>query len=155
MSAPGWTYNTVDVSFWDDEKVRGWTEDARTLGVYLLTCSHRSSEGFYRLPVSSATDDLRWTVERWEAALAEIIGTDFADYDDGARLVFVCKGLKYHAPMHGRPTIKGALNVLEKAKGSSRLFGRFLEAADKYEPEFAAAIRSKYGLPEGPYQGAS
>jgi hypothetical protein len=155
VSAPGWTYNTVDVSFWDDEKVRGWTEDGRTLGVYLLTCSHKTGEGFYRLPATIVLDDLKWIRPRWHEALAELIETGFADYDHGSRLVFVVKALKYHAPIHGRSSIKGALNVLEKAKGSPRLFGKFLAAADKYEHDFAAAIRAHYKLPEGPYQGAS
>lgn len=155
MSAPGWAYNTVDISFWDDEKVRGWSGDGRTLGIYLLTCSQKASEGFYRLPATVAMDDLGWTPERWQAALAELIETDFADYDENARLVFIVKALKYHYPIRGRSSVKGALNVLEKAKGSRRLFGRFLEAADKYEPEFAAAIRDHYRLQEGPYEGAS
>ena len=54
----------------------------------------------------------------------------------------------------GRKSIKGALNVLDKAKGSRRLFGKFLAAADKYEPAFAAGIRREYELPDGPYEGA-
>jgi hypothetical protein len=154
MSAPGWSYNTVDVSFWDDEKVRSWTDDGRTLAIYLLTCSHRTAEGFYRLPATVALDDLKWQRDRWDAAVAELAETDFADYDAGPRLVLVRKGLKYHAPIHGPKSIKGALNVLDKAKGSPRLFGKFLAAADKYESDFAAGIRHEYDLPEGPYQGA-
>ncbi len=154
MSAPGWSYNTVDVSFWDDEKVRGWTEDGRTLGIYLLTCSHRTAEGFYRLPVTVVIDDLKWTPERWDAALAALIEADFCDYDAGARLVLIRKALKYHSPIRGPKSIKGALNALLNVKGSSRLFGKFLAAADKYEPEFAAGIRHEYDLPEGAYQGA-
>jgi hypothetical protein len=155
MSAPGWSYNTVDVSFWDDEKVRGWGEDARILGIYLLTCSHRTAEGFYRLPATVAVDDLQWTRERWDAALAELTRTDFCDYDDGPRLVLIRKALKYHAPIRGAKSIKGALNVLDNVKGSPRLFGKFLAAADKYEDDFAAGIRREYELPDGAYQGAS
>jgi hypothetical protein len=155
MSAPGWSYNTVDVSFWDDEKVRAFSEDGRTLAIYLLTCSHRTAEGFYRLPATVAIDDLSWTRKRWDVALAELVKMDFADYDQAARLVLVIKGLKYHPPIHGPKSIKGALNVLDKAKGSPRLFGKFLAAADKYEPDFAAGIRHHYDLPDGPYEGAS
>ena len=107
MSAPGWSYNTVDVSYWDDQKVRSWTEDGRVLGIYLLTCSHRTAEGFYRLPVTVVLDDLQWTRERWDTALTELIETDFADYDDGPRLVLVCKGLKYHPPIHGPKVDQG------------------------------------------------
>jgi hypothetical protein len=155
MSAPGWRYNSMSDSFWDDEKVREWTEDGRHLALYMLTCSHRMSEGFYRLSVALALDDLHWPRERWMATLTELIEADFCDYDDSARLVFIVKALKYHSPINGPKTIKGALNVLDKAKGSPRLFGRFLAAADRYEPHFAAAIRHQYALPEGAYQGAS
>jgi hypothetical protein len=146
MSVPGWRYNAVSSSFWDDEKVRAWTEDARHLALYLLTCPHRASEGFYRLSVASATDDLQWTRERWDAALQELVKTDFADYDEGARLVLIHKSLKHGNPIHGPKTIKGALNALDRAKGSRRLFDKFLAAAEKYEPAFARAIRHEYGL---------
>jgi hypothetical protein len=154
MSAPGWRYNTVSGSFWDDEKARHWSQDGRHLALYLLTCSRRTAEGFYRLSVAVALDDLHWTRERWDAAIAELIKADFADYDEKARLVFIVKALKYHAPIHGPKSIKGALNVLEEAKGSPRLFSRFLEAADHYESALAAAIRHQYKLEPGPYEGA-
>jgi hypothetical protein len=86
--------------------------------------------------------------------MAELVETDFADYDETSRLVLIAKALKHHQPIRGPKTIKGALNVLEQAKGSPRLFGKFLAAADRYEREFADAIRSKYELEPGPYEGA-
>jgi hypothetical protein len=146
----GWTYNTVSSTFWEDPDVRLWSEEARVLALYLLTCSHRSSEGFYRLSAAVAMDDLRWSREQWEDALAELTKASFCDFDEPGRVMFICKALKYHK-IRGPASTQGALNVLGATHGSARLFALFLEAADHYEPEFAAAIRAKYELAEGPY----
>ena len=150
--ATGWRYNTVSVTFWDDTKVRSWSEDGQRLALYLLTNGKRSSEGFYHLPLGLAADDLSWPLERLSAALAELTATDFVDVDQDARLVLIVKGLKYAPHIAGRAPTKGALNSLEKAQGSPRLFARVLEGADAYQPDFAGEIRRHYGLPEGPYQ---
>lgn len=146
MTQAGWFYNAVSSTFWDDVKVRAWSEDGRMLALYLLTCPQRVTEGFYRLSVVQATDDLGWPAERFQGAMRELIDTDFADYDEEARLVLVVRALKYGPPIRGPKSTKGALNVLDKAKGSRRLFDRFLAAADRYEPDFAAEIRRYYGL---------
>ena len=157
--ATGWRYNTVSVTFWDDTKVRSWTEDGQRLALYLLTNARRSSEGFYHLPLGLAADDLTWPLTRLHAALKELTDTDFADVDEKARLVLIVKGLKYSPTLqYGKkgmgPTMRGALNSLDKAHGSPRLFARFLEAADDYQPDFADAIRAHYHLPKGAYQAA-
>lgn len=153
MKPPGWRYNTVSATFWDDEKVRAWTEDGQRLALYLLTCSHRTAEGFYRLPIATGLDDLKWTRKRWDIALVELAEAGFCEYDEPARLVLIRKALKYAHRIGGHASIQGALNILENAKGSPRLFGQFLAAADRYQGELAAAIRHKYELPEGPYEG--
>lgn len=150
--ASGWRYNTVSVTFWDDTKVRSWSEDGQRLALYLLTNGRRAGEGFYHLPLGLAADDLSWPRERLSVALEELTDTDFVDVDQGARLVFIVKGLKYQPDIRGAASLKGALNSLSKANGSPRLFARLLEAADAYQPDFAAAIRSHYGLPEGLYE---
>lgn len=150
----GWRYGTVSVTFWNDAKARGWTMDGRFLALYLLTGPTATGEGFYPLPFGLAADDLSWTAERLEAAFAELTGSDFADVDRDARLVFVVKALKYTAQIKGPKSITGAINALEKSQGSPRLFARFLLAADHYQPDFAAEIRAHYKLPDGDYAAA-
>lgn len=148
-------YNTVAPSFWNDATVRGFSEDGRTLALYLLTNQHRAMEGFYVLPRGLALDDLQWEGERYDAAAAELTAVDFAAWDEVARLVLIVKALKHAQKISGWSAIKGALTQLDEAKGNEELFGRFLAAADKYQPELAAAIRERYGLKEGPYQAPS
>lgn len=149
----GWSYSAVSVTFWNSLTVRGWTEDGRTLALYLLTCPNRANEGFYHLPLGLVPDDLMWDHERTRAALAELMASDFVDIDEKARVVLIVKALKYTKQISGPPSLKGALNKLDKVNGSPRLFARFLDGAEKYQPDLAHAIRSHYSLPEGPYEG--
>lgn len=144
----GWSYNAVGNTYFNDEKVRTWPEDARWFGLYLLVNSHRSAEGFYGLPLGLVCDDLNWDRSRVDAALQVLQEAGFASYDPAARVVLIHKALKYHPPK-GKPSITGALKVVVGVQGSPALFEQFLAAADKYAPDFAAAIRSHYGLPEG------
>jgi hypothetical protein len=143
-------YHAVSPLFWTDVKVRGWSEDARHLALYLLTCPSKLSEGFYRLPEGLALDELRWSSARFSAALDELAKTDFIQYDADAQNVLILKALKYNAPRRGNHT-KGSVNALEKVQDSPELFDRFLALADRYAPEFAWAIRDRYGIeqPEG------
>ena len=143
-------YGTVSLTFWNDVKVRGWTDDGRVLALYILTCPHRSFEGFYHLPLVLAASDLEWSDGRLRTALDELVSTDFCDVDEQARVVFIVKALK-HQQIRGRFSIQGALNSLTHVNGSPRLFGRFLAAADTYQPELAAEIRRHYDLPKGAY----
>jgi hypothetical protein len=148
----GWTYNAVSNTYFNDEKVRAWPEDARWLGLYLLTNEQRSAEGFYGLPLGLACDDLAWSRERLLAALAEVQAIGFASYDETARVVLIHKALKYHPPK-GRPSIMGALKAVVAVKGTPALFDQFVTAADKYAPDFAHAIRVHYELPAGGMAG--
>jgi hypothetical protein len=153
--ASGWRFATVSLTFWNDLKVRGWSDDGRMLALYMLTNPHRSGEGYYHLPLRLAADDLGWPDERLTAAMAELQATGFVDVDKAARLVFIVRALKYQPTIKGTPSLRGAINALERAKGSPRLFARFLAAADDYQPDLAHAIREHYDLPPGPYEGAS
>src|SRR4051794_30578285 len=116
MPPAGWRYNLTSTSFWHDVKVRGWTDDARFVACYVLMCPGRSGEGFFHASLATAADDMGWPRERFDAAFAELRGSDFLDWDEAARLVFIVKALKHHPPIKGPASIKGALNVLDEAQ---------------------------------------
>jgi hypothetical protein len=104
-------------------------------------------------------DHLKMDRATADAAMAEVVASGFALYDPRAEVVFVCKALKYQAPK-GTKSIPGAVNALDQIKGSPRLFWAFLGAAEHYAPDFAAAVRSRYGIDSdwrngSPIEGAS
>lgn len=150
----GWRYATVSLTFWNDLKVRKWGDDARLLALYLLTCPHRSGEGFYHLSPALAAEDLGWSEHRFNAALEVLVEDDFADFDRDARAVLIVRALKYQPAIKGPASITGALNALDKTQGSPRLFERFLSGADAYQVDFARAIRDRYRISEGATPGA-
>ena len=138
-------YGTVARLIWRDTRIRGAGEDARTLALYLLTAPTGSTEGFYPLEWVLLTSHLRWSDERTGAALAAL--AFFATYDQAAQVVLIHKRLKFEAPA-GKQVL-GAVRALERVQDSPALFWRFLEAADRYAPGFAAAIREHYGIRSG------
>lgn len=53
-------YNRISTKFWTDEKVLQWDNETRLLALYLLTCSHKTTEGLFRLPKQYICADLEW-----------------------------------------------------------------------------------------------
>lgn len=144
MSAAG-SFNTTTLTLWEDAKVRALVEDARVLFVYLLTNRLRISEGFYALPVVLATSQLGWAFQRLHRAADYLTDSDLAVYDLAAEVVLIVKGLK-HNPPRGAKSISAAVKKLETVQGAPILFDRFLASAEKYAPDFGAAIRVRYDL---------
>ena len=103
-------YNRVSPRFWPEAQAGGWSDDMKMLGLYLLTCEHRTTEGLYRLPVEYMAADLSgadglgcdlagaWSAERVRQALAQLSADGFVKYDHAARVVFLPRALVYQAP---------------------------------------------------------
>ena len=136
----------VSSTFWGDRKVRQMGEPAHTLAIYLLTNAERQSEGFYALPVALALDQLKWDRATLELAADELRDLDFALYDLDAEAVFIVKALKFHPP-RGPKQITAAVRSLG-GTDAPYLFWQFLNAADRYAPTFAAAVRARYSIPD-------
>jgi hypothetical protein len=136
-------FQLTNATYWRDPLIHSLSEDGRILGIYLLTCAERRSEGFFYLPAALALDELSWTRERLTTASAELAKAGFAHYDLRAQCVFIAKGLKHHPPK-SPSQIAGAAKKVMLVKDSGGLFWKFLEAADRYCPALADAIREQY-----------
>jgi len=82
-------YGRIHSAFWQSEKVRSFTEDGRTLALYLLTSPHANLIGCYRLPDAYAGEDLQWASERVSEAFADIVGKGWASRDEGTKWVLI------------------------------------------------------------------
>lgn len=60
------SYGRVPTSIWLEEYP---SEDVRTLVLYVACGPHSNGVGCYRLPVAYIAEDLKWTIERAQAAL--------------------------------------------------------------------------------------
>jgi hypothetical protein len=142
-------YATVLASFWPD--TGAWTDDERICALYLLTCSHRKTEGLFRLPAAYADEDLRWEPGRFTAAV-ELLTERGWLMRDGAWILLV-KSLRIEQNQpKGRPRIIGARNAVENAPRESPLYRRFYEEAARYCPDLHEALDPPS---EGSHEGVS
>jgi len=91
-------YGKVHSSFWSSATIRGMSEDARTLALYLLTSPHSTIVGTFRLPDGYASEDLRWTPKRVAEGFRELSGKGFAKRCETTKWVWVVKHLDWNPP---------------------------------------------------------
>lgn len=89
-------YGKVYTAFWSNEEMRGMSEDARTLALYLMTCPHGNMLGCFRLPNAYAADDLQWDQQRVSKGFAELLRNGFAYRCDRTFWVFIRKHLEWN-----------------------------------------------------------
>lgn len=123
-------YTRVESRFWQDEKMRLVSDDARYLMLYLLTSPHRNVLGFYFLPEPYACFDLGWTTERFRKALGELLANGLVKYDETAHVVLIINFLK-HNPLENHNQVKSAIQKLDEIP-KTYLFKDFYEAVKKY-----------------------
>lgn len=136
----GARHNRVYPSYWTNNP--HWSDDAKLLGLFLLTGPHRRTEGIYRLPVGYMAGDLGWTDKRTRAALAELLADEFVQYDEKVSVVFICKALK-HQGIDNPNQIKAAIKALKELP-RTELTAAFAKAAQRFSEPFAERLREQF-----------
>src|SRR5690606_7061431 len=108
----GQMYTRVESRFWQDDKRRTVSDDARHLMLYLLTSPHRNVLGFYFLPEPYACFDLGWTTERFRERLGELLRNGLVNYDETVHVVLIANFLK-HNPLENHNQVKSAVQKLD------------------------------------------
>lgn len=134
-------YFRVSPRFWDD--AASWSDDAKLLALYILTCHHRTSEGLFRLPKAYAREDMEWSQERFDEGFRELLEVGFIDYDEAARVVLIRKALKYQAPANEN-IAKAAVTKLEELP-ETRLWQEFRQLAEQYAEQLAKQLQERFG----------
>ena len=65
-------YGKVYTRFWLKQNVLSWSDSAKLLGLYLLTCPHCNLLGCFRLPIGYVASDLNWDEQQVAKALSEL-----------------------------------------------------------------------------------
>jgi len=123
-------YTRVESRFWQDEKMRTVSDDARYLMLYLLTSPHRNVLGFYFLPEPYACFDLGWTAERFRERLGELLRNGLVNYDETVHVVLIANFIK-HNPLENHNQVKSAVQKLDEIP-KTPLLKNFYEAVKKY-----------------------
>lgn len=132
-------FSKVDSSFWTDEKVRSWDNKTQFMALYILTNSHRNSEGLYRLPKYYIAGDLSISPKEVTRLLDKLISCNFIQYDEENSIIFINKALKYDPTKNKNHQISAAKKLNELPK--TYLFNELLKAAEKYNKSFARFLK--------------
>ncbi len=125
-------YQRIASRFWDDGRVRTWSDNAKLLSLYLQTCRHRSLEGIFKMPLTYIGEDLGWTLRRIRKGMDELIAAEHISYDSASKVLLLRKSLRYQSPTNpnvGKAAIRRLLGLPE-----TPLLQDFLSVALEYLP---------------------
>lgn len=91
-------YGKVFTTFWSSATVRGMSEDARSLALYLMTCPHGTIAGVFRLPDGYVCEDLQWTKERVSQGFVELFENGFAYRCEATKWVCIKNFFQWNQP---------------------------------------------------------
>jgi hypothetical protein len=113
-------YTRIKSIFWNDEKAKLWSDDAKLLALYLLTSPHNNILGCHVLPKLYISADLNWDTKRLDEAFNQLFKDGFINYDDSNRLLLIVNYLK-HNPIENGNQAKAALKQLAELPKSPLL----------------------------------
>lgn len=131
-------YTRVESKFWQDEKMRAVSDDARYLMLYFLTSPHRNILGFYFMPSPYACFDLGWNEERFRKALQELLQAGTVKYDTRTHMVLILNYLK-HNPLENPNQVKSAVEKLDEMP-QTPLFHDFLTIVEQFDKPFMKSL---------------
>ena len=91
-------YGKVHSTFWSSPTTSSMTDDGKILALYLMTCSHNTIAGVFRLPDGYVSEDLGWTLERVGKGFAELLSKGFANRCGTTKWVWIAKHLEWNKP---------------------------------------------------------
>lgn len=113
-------YTRIKSIFWNDEKVKLWSDDAKLLALYLLTSPHNNILGCHVLPKLYISADLNWDAKRLDEAFNQLFRDGFIKYDETNRLLLIVNYLK-HNPIENGNQAKAAEKQLAELPKSPLL----------------------------------
>jgi hypothetical protein len=91
-------YGKVHSTFWSSQTTATLSDDGKLLALYLMTCSHNTIAGVFRLPDGYVAEDIGWTAERVSKGFAELFAKGFANRCETTKWVWVVKHLDWNPP---------------------------------------------------------
>lgn len=98
-------FSKVSPAIWRSRRFRNLESDARLVHLYLIACDHQSSAGCFRLPNAYAASDLSWDLQRYRAALAEVVTAGLIAHDEVTEEVFVKGWFRFSPPMNEKHSL--------------------------------------------------
>lgn len=91
-------YGKVYGTFWSSQTTHTLSDDGKLLALYLMTCSHATIAGVFRLPDGYVAEDIGWDQSRVQKGFAELLAKGFANRCETTKWVWVVKHLDWNKP---------------------------------------------------------
>lgn len=134
-------YGKVATAFWTSDDVRGLSDGAKLLALFLLTGPHSNMVGAFRLPLAYLEADLGWDRERAVAALAELVHSGFVIHDPEREEVGMPAFLKWN-PLENPNQWKAARKLLEQLPQHGSVFTMLAQAVEPFRNRFETVRRT-------------
>ena len=129
------TYGKVKIAFWEDEKIASLNDAAKLLALYCLTGEHSNAIGCFRLPLGYIETDLRWDKAQAESALACLIESGFALYDEDSHYLLMPRYLE-HNPIENSRVGKMCVTLINASMRSRKIFPALWQALQPQKHRF-------------------
>ena len=127
-------YIRIATKFWQDEKARRLSDDAKLLYLYVLTSPHSNMAGYYVLPKPYVVYDLQWLPERLDKAFNELLRMGIIKYCEQNDVVFIPNFFKYN-PIQNRNQAVGVARRVSELPANT-LQKDFLAAVKRFAQPF-------------------
>jgi hypothetical protein len=91
-------YGKVYGTFWSSTTTHSLSDDGKLLALYLMTCSHNTIAGVFRLPDGYVSEDMGWDNARVQQGFLELLSKGFANRCATTKWVWVVKHLEWNKP---------------------------------------------------------
>lgn len=91
-------YGRIHGTFWSSPTTAGMTDKGKLLALYLMSCTHGTIAGVFRLPDGYIAEDLQWEIEDVRQAFGELLTKGFANRCETTKWVWLVKHLEWNPP---------------------------------------------------------
>lgn len=123
-------YGKVHTSFWSSDTLKGLSDDAKFLALYLLTCQHGNMAGAFRLPLAYVAEDTGWDLERLRNGFVTLSESGWLYRCERTGWVWVTNWLKWNRPDNPNQR-KAIAKLLSQVPASVSFFGELNKESDE------------------------
>lgn len=120
-------YGRVHGTFWSSPATADMSDRAKLLALYLMTCTHGTIAGVFRLPEGYIAEDLRWETEEVREVFSELLDKGFANRCETTKWVWIIKHLEWNRPENPNQR-KAAVKVASGVPSDCGWIGAFTRA---------------------------
>ena len=140
-------YGKVYTRFWLKQNVLSWSDSAKLLGLYLLTCPHCNLLGCFRLPIGYVASDLNWEEQQVAKALNELEQDQFLIRCEESGWTLIRSFLK-HNPIENPNQGKAAFRLLKDVPADFVGMASLLKSLAAFQARLPEEFSSLF-MPDG------